>query len=56
VNKVGERVTPEKLRAEHSREVVKVRADTSLSWEKERWIREMGLRLNRRLKELEREQ
>lgn len=39
---------------EHRREVAKVRADESLSWEKkELVIREMGLRLNRRLKELE---
>jgi hypothetical protein len=48
--------TPENLREEYRQEAAKVWADESLSWEKkERWIREMGLRLNQRLKELERE-
>jgi hypothetical protein len=44
----------EKLRAEHARQVEKLRSDETLSWEKQELaIRLLGLRLDERLRELE---
>lgn len=56
MSKTAGQVRPEKLRDEHRQRVAEVRADNTLSWEKkELTIRQMGLRLDKRLKELEEE-